>query len=112
MDSASWHLVLSRDGTVLGAAEGAPSAWLSRRLDECDDAPEDLKEAGRAILRRASERSGPVSATIPLASRHPSILLTVVDAVPLRRAPVDLRATVRLRLPVSWLTWPSHAGST
>src|SRR5215471_20997092 len=100
MKAAPWHLVLSRDGTILDAADGAPSGWVSRRLDECDGVPEDLKQAWRTILGRASEPSRPLSETVPLASRQRSVSLTVVDALPLRRVPVDLRGLLRSSLEV------------
>jgi len=64
MMTADWHLVLSRDGVVLGADGGAPLSWLGSRLDE----------------HRAD---------IP--GEQP-VHTIVVDALPLRRVPTDIRA--------------------
>jgi signal transduction histidine kinase len=94
-ESTDWHLVLSRDGTVLGATEGAPASWVGSRLGDRDDVPQDLQEAGRRILGSASHSAGPVDASVPLQSVQHAVHLTVIDALPLRRGPVDLRAVLR-----------------
>ncbi len=98
--SACWHLVLSRDGTVLSAVDGAPSAWTGTQLSARDDVPQDLKDAGRAVLRRAQDSSSPVVATVSLESIPQPVHLTVVDALPLRREPTDLVARLRSNLEV------------
>jgi signal transduction histidine kinase len=98
--AADWHLVLSRDGTVLGATDGAPTFWVGTRLDDRQDVPEDLKEAGRTILGRAEHSPSPVAASISLQSIQHPVHVTVIDAVPLRRAPTDLRALLRSTLEV------------
>jgi signal transduction histidine kinase len=99
-NSTCWHLVLSCDGTVLAAADGAPSAWTGTQLSDRDDVPQDLKEAGRALLRRAHDSSSPVAATVLLESIHQAVCVTVVGAVPLRREPTDFRARLRSSLRV------------
>ena len=38
----------------LAATDGAPASWVGARLDDRDDVPEDLKEAGRAVLGSAA----------------------------------------------------------
>jgi signal transduction histidine kinase len=53
----AWHLVLSRDGTVMAATDGACTSWVGTRLDDLGDAPEELKEAGRAPLENAYDSS-------------------------------------------------------
>jgi signal transduction histidine kinase len=87
---ADWSLVLSRDGTVLAAADGAPRAWMGLRLADCADAPDDLQEACRAVLERTSASSAPGAVTVPLRSQG-HLHLTVVEAMPVRRIPTDLR---------------------
>jgi signal transduction histidine kinase len=87
---ADWSLVLSRDGTVLAAADGAPRAWIGLRLAECADAPDDVQEAGRALLEGTSASPAPVAITVPLRSQR-RLHLTVVEAMPVRRITTDLR---------------------
>jgi signal transduction histidine kinase len=87
---ADWSLVLSRDGTVLAAADGAPRSWVGLRLADCADAPDDVKEASRTLLEGSSASPPPVAVAVPLRS-HGRLHLTVVDAMPVRRIPTDLR---------------------
>jgi signal transduction histidine kinase len=96
--ATEWHLVLSRDGTVLAAMDGAPPSWVGTRLGNREDAPEDLKEAGRTVLASADHSASPVAASVLLQSLQHAVHLTVVDALPLRRAPTDLRALLRATL--------------
>ena len=96
--TATWHLVLGRDGTVLVATDGAPARWVGTRLEECADAPEDLKAAGRALLDRAIHEAGPVSTSPLVPSMDSQICVTVIDALPLRRQPVDIGALLRSSL--------------
>jgi signal transduction histidine kinase len=98
--ATDWHLVLSRDGTVLGATDGAPASWVGTRLNHRDDVPEDLKEAGRAVLGSAEHSSSPVAASVSLQSIQHAVHLTVIDALPLQRAPTDLRALLQSTLEV------------
>jgi signal transduction histidine kinase len=95
-----WHLVLGRDGTVLGATDGAPATWIGTRLDDREDVPADLKNAGRALLDRGRHSPAPVSARVALQSTSHAVHLTVVDALPIRREPTDLRALLRSTLGV------------
>lgn len=94
------HLVLSRDGTVLAATGGAPPSWVGARLADRDDVSEDLKAAGRSALRSACHSASPVAASVALPSLQEAVHVTVVDALPLRRAPTDLRALLRSTLDV------------
>jgi signal transduction histidine kinase len=87
---ADWNLVLSRDGTVLAAADGAPRSWVGLRLADCADAPDDVREAGRALLAATSASPSPVAVTVPLPSQR-RLHLTVVEAMPVRRIPTDLQ---------------------
>jgi signal transduction histidine kinase len=96
--TSNWRLVLSRDGTVLGATEGAPASLIGTLLDDRDDVPEDLKQAGRAVLEKARHSPSPVAASVLLQSTQQAVLLTVIDALPLRRVPTDLRTLLRSTL--------------
>jgi signal transduction histidine kinase len=97
---ADWGVVLARDGTVLAVTDGAPASWVGARLLECGDVPEDLKDAARALLERAYRSGHPAVATVPLRSgqKRLRLQLTVVEALPVRRASTDLRSLLRSAL--------------
>jgi signal transduction histidine kinase len=86
---AVWHVILSRDGTVLNA-DGAPTSWIGTSIER-QNVPDDFKEAVRALLRRSNHAGAPVWTNIPLASIEQRVSLTVVDALPLHRVSTDLR---------------------
>ena len=90
--AASWHLVLGRDGTVLAATDGAPASWIGRRILHCNDAPTELKTAVDAILARTARMGAPITDHVSIASSTPPVGITIVDALPLRRGPTDIRA--------------------
>jgi signal transduction histidine kinase len=101
LESATdWHLILGRDGTVIGATDGAPESWIGARIDECVDAPEELKEAGRTLLRTPHHTAAAVAARVPLKSGARVVHLTVIDAMPIRRGPTDMRSLLRSTLEV------------
>jgi signal transduction histidine kinase len=87
--ATEWSLVLSRDGTVL-AADGAPRSWIGVHLADCADAPDDVKEAGRAVLEATTTSLAPTAVTVPLRAQR-RLHLTVVEALPVRRVPTDLK---------------------
>ncbi len=105
--AADWHLVLSRDGTVLAATDGAPPAWAGTRLDDRNDVPEDLKEAGRMAVGSASHSASPVVTSVSLRSIPHTVHLTVIDALPLQRVATDLRGLLRSTLEV--MQWQAKA---
>ena len=96
--AVAWRLILSRDGTVLAATDGAPASWVGTHLPDHSDAPEDLKETARAAVRRAQHSSSAVEASTTLSSLQRTVHLTIVDALPLRRVPTDLRALLQSAL--------------
>jgi signal transduction histidine kinase len=98
--AAQWNLVLNRNGIVLAATDGAPVSWVGTKLDERDDVPADLKDAGRAALATAHLSAFPVASTVSPQSIHPAVHLSVIDALPLRRTRTDLRALLRSTLEV------------
>ena len=100
MGTADWHIVLSRDGTVLDATDGAPRAWVGTRLDDRADVPNELKQAGRDAIDRANhERRLAASPLTPPSVPH-TVDLAVADAMPLQRAATDIRDLLRSSLGV------------
>jgi signal transduction histidine kinase len=98
MAAAAWRLIFSRDGTVLAATDGAPASWVGGRLQDRVDVPEDVREAGRVAVRRALHSASVVEeSTTPPSLQH-DLRLTVVDALPIRRAPTDLASLLRSSL--------------
>jgi signal transduction histidine kinase len=99
---ADWSVVLARDGTVLAVTDGAPPSWVGARLAECGDVSEDVKEAARALLERSYRSGHPAVVTVPLrsAQKRLRLHLTVVEALPVRRVPTDLRSLLRSSLDV------------
>ena len=101
MESATdWHLILGRDGTVIGATDGAPESWIGARIDDSIEAPEELKEAGRTLLRTPHHAAAAVATTVSLESGARVVHLTVIDAMPIRRGPTDMRSLLRSTLEV------------
>jgi signal transduction histidine kinase len=98
--ATDWHLILGRDGTVIGATDGAPESWIGMRLDESADVPEELKKAGRVLLGTPHHAAAAVALTVPLESAEHVVHLTVIDAMPIRRGPTDMRSLLRSTLEV------------
>jgi signal transduction histidine kinase len=94
----SWHLVLTRDATVVVATEGAPESWIGARLEDCPDVPEDLAQAVDSLFSGASRSIVPVSTTVRLESTGETVSLTVIDALPVHRKPADIGALLRSSL--------------
>lgn len=93
-----WHLVLTRDGTIVVATNGAPASWIGARLDDCGDAPLDLKLAAAALVHGVTNPPSPVTVAVPLQSTGETVSLTVIDAMPIRRRPTNLTALLRASL--------------
>ena len=60
-----WHLILSRDSTILDAI-GAPGRWIGSQLHDRDDIPQNLKDAGRLTLSKANHPASHVAELAPL----------------------------------------------
>ena len=73
---------------------------MGTRLDDHSDLPKDFKEAVRTVLDSTSHSASPVVAPVLLQSIQQAVYLTVIDALPLRRVPTDLRALLRSNLDV------------
>ena len=95
MANNAWHILLSRDGTVLDALGAAPRSWVGSRLDLRDDVSQELKQAVHDALLRANNGEAD---SVPPGSGAPGVQLTVVDAVPLRCAQVSVRDVLRSSL--------------
>jgi len=91
-------LVLSRDGTVLDIPDTVPREWVGTRLEERSDVPEDLKRVGREAIERANSepRSGPPPPSAP--PSRSAVRVAVIDAIPLRRTPTNIRDLLRSSL--------------
>jgi signal transduction histidine kinase len=93
MRDEAWHVVLDPDGTVLAATDGAPAQWVGAHLENCRDAPRELKEAALAALRAVHRPGRPVLVTaLPLPSAVRTVHLMTIEALPVRRVPTDLRS--------------------
>jgi signal transduction histidine kinase len=91
---STWVAVLGPDATVL-AVSGAPATWVGTRLDLQGDVSERVREAA-AELARAIHHPGRAVVAPQLAVTEgadaPRLRLVALEAIAVRRAPVDLRA--------------------
>ena len=91
------HLTLARDGTVL-IADNCPTGWVGGDLAERPDTPADLKSAIRELLRNRHSSPTPLARDVWVASLAKTVRLVVVEALPIRRSPVDLRGLLESSL--------------
>jgi signal transduction histidine kinase len=92
----SWVLALGADGEVLGVAEGAPRAWIGKRLVDHAGAPPAVREAARALVAEVRRGSGSIArAVVDVAELDATIELVTVPAVGLHRIATDVRALLR-----------------
>ena len=91
---STWVAVLGPDATVL-AVSGAPAAWVGTRLDVRADVSAAVRVAA-AELARAIHHPGRAVVAPQLAASEapgaPRLRLVAIEAIAVRRAPVDLRA--------------------
>ena len=92
MTAADWQVVLTADGAVLAVTGGAPPQWVGTRLEDRADLPPDVRQAVRALLDELHGSTAPIATRSVRAASPAAIQLIAVEAVPLRRAAVDLRA--------------------
>jgi signal transduction histidine kinase len=91
---STWVAVLGPDATVL-AVSGAPSAWVGTRLDRRDDVPARVRVAAAELAGAIHHPGRAVVApqvTLSDAPDAPRLRLVAIEAIAVRRAPVDLRA--------------------
>jgi signal transduction histidine kinase len=84
------HVTLARDGLVM-AVDNCPIEWLKTDLSERADTPADLKSALQEMLSAPQPAPEPLVRDVWVASLDKTVRLTVVEALPIRRSPVDLR---------------------
>ena len=89
--TADWQVVLTADGAVLAVTGGAPSEWIGTRLDDREDLPAGMRQAVRALLDDLHGSIAPIAAAIVAGPSNEAIQLIAIEAIPLRRAAVDLR---------------------
>lgn len=89
--TTDWQVVLTADGAVLAVAGGAPSEWIGTRLDDRGDLPAAMREAVRTLLDDLHGSISPMAAATTEGPTKQAIQLIAIEAVPLRRAAIDLR---------------------
>ncbi len=91
------HVILARDGTVL-AVDNCPIGLVGGDLVERPDTPADLKSAIRGTLSDRQSSSEPLTRDVWVASLEKTIRLVIVEALPIRRSPVELRGLLESSL--------------
>jgi signal transduction histidine kinase len=102
--ATDWHVVLSRDGTVLAVSRPMASHWVGARLDDCSDAPLELRQAAQTLLAEMRQsRESMAARTLSLGLPPSTVELMVIEALPIRRLPTFVRtllgSTVEVMLP-------------
>ena len=91
----TWVVVLGPDATVL-AVKNAPPEWAGTRFDKREDVPAELREAAAALVRAVHQpsRSMAMDAPRPWSDEPdaPLVQLIAIEAIPIRRSAMDLRA--------------------
>ena len=99
--TATSLIVVGSDGRVLAATGDLPSGLVDVRLEDCQSLPQLVREAGRILLDRLrAERTRTLSRTLALDGQERVLQLVAVDALAIRRAPVDLRRLLKSKLAV------------
>jgi signal transduction histidine kinase len=91
-------LVLSRDGTVIDVPANVPRAWIGTRLDDRSDVPEELKQLGREAIERSTSEPRPAPPPLARPPSRSALRVAVVDAIPLRCTPTNIRDLLRSSL--------------
>lgn len=104
MTEPDWHLVLSRDGTVLAVGRPMAAHWVGARLDDCSDAPIELRQVARTLLAEIRQSRESMAARAVFLGPAPSTVeVIVIGALPLRRLPTFVRtllgSTIDVMLP-------------
>ena len=87
-----WEIVTRADGTVLTVDGGAPDHWRDTRLQTSTEVPAELRHAASTLLRELHDSGRPLNmATVTLPMTQQTIRVIAIQAVPLERAPTDLR---------------------
>ncbi len=91
------HVTLARDGTVL-VADNCPIGWVGGDLAERPDTPAELRNAIRGMLSDRQASSEPPARDVWVTSLGKTVRLVIVEALPIRRSPVDLRGVLESSL--------------
>lgn len=98
-----WLVVVTADGCVLAVAGGAPPDWVGTQLGERSDVPEEIRRSVNQLLVALHGSVASMSVSRAAGPSNQAIELIAIEAVPLRRAAVDVRAllesVVRLMQP-------------
>lgn len=89
------YLILSPDGTVLAVSPPLGAHWQGARLDDCADAPSELREAARALLFEMPRSRQPVAARTLSLGATLTVDVLVIEALPLRRLPTLVRTLLK-----------------
>ena len=95
------HIIIGPDGTVLAATGQLPPGLVDVRLEDCEDLPREIGEAGRALLeqlRRSGTRA--VTQTVALDGGTRTVQLVAIEALAIRRTPTDVRELLTSKLAV------------
>ena len=94
-------IVIGSDGRVLAATGELPSGLVDARLEDCQALPQQVRDAGRVLLGQLrAERKRTLSRTMAFDGQERVLQLVAVDALAIRRAPVDLRRLLKSKLAV------------
>jgi signal transduction histidine kinase len=102
MDDTDWLLMLNPDGAVEAVEGGAPSSWVSRRVDDCAGLPDEVRRAARKLVRDLGQpSSGTLLRRVRIGAEgpgRPTFTLIAVEAIPVRRAEVLLAPLIHRAL--------------
>ena len=90
--SARWLLVVGKDGELLAAHGGAPTAWIGELADAWKDAPPSLRTAVHALVDEMRHSPSITTRAVDVRDGDTTIQLVGIEAMALRRARIDLRA--------------------
>ena len=95
------QIVIGPDGTVLAATGQLPAGLVDVRLENCDGLPRELRDAGRALLRRLRDSGDRVvTEEFTVGGDGHGVQLVAIEALAIRRGAVDLRALLAAKLAV------------
>ena len=100
MEAEENHIVIGPDGTVLAVSSDLPPRWVDVRLNDCQDLPQEVRDAGRSLLADLRRSTGRVVArSVPIGGGG-RLQLIAIEAMPVRRRTTDVRALLISKLGV------------
>jgi signal transduction histidine kinase len=91
MNPALCHVVIGADGVVLGA-DGDAASWIGTSLQAHSDVSEAVRRAAADVVATVRDPSRRASVASRIVAGTPDVEITAVEAVPIRRSEVGLRA--------------------